>query len=331
MYAFNADTGTVRWTRPLNSSEVLAVDREGVYAAGGYDHTVYCLDRVSGAIRWTCKFGELGNPDSKTWEYPSPSVYGGLVYIAPGGGYIYAIDAATGRLRWRQQAASDAYGQVPVVYGGIVYVGSPDSYVYALDALNGEFRWRFGSGSQSRKVGAKGVLTIVRGKLFAEGADHLYELTLGSGRVVRAYPPALPYANGIAYTSTADGSLQAKDVATSTVLWKRRVKDVQWSPAAISGNALYLGVANSSPCCSSDAARDWIGKVMALDATTGQPIWSYTVPQSSFTVPVVVNSTVFMADTYNFYALNAATGEPRWVYSISNPNSFGQPVVTSSL
>jgi outer membrane protein assembly factor BamB len=330
IYSLHADTGAVRWTRPLNSSEVLAVDRRGVYVAGGYDHSVYCLDPVTGAIRWTTRIGKYGDLDPNSWEYPSPSVDGNLVYIAPGGGYIYAIDAATGRLRWRQHAASDAYGQVPVVHRGIVYVGSPDSYVYALDALSGEFRWRFGSGSQSRQVGAQGVLTIVQGKLFAEGADHLYALTLESGKVVGEYPPAMPCTNGIVYTSTADGSLQAKELATSKILWKHGVKEVQWSPPAIGGNVLYLGVANMSLCCSSDVTRDWIGKVMALDAATGRPIWSYAVPQSSFTVPVVTDGIVFISDTYNLYALNVSTGEPRWIYSISNPNSFGQPVVTSS-
>ena len=330
IYAFSADTGAVRWTRPLITSEPHTVGRSGVFAAGGFDRRVYSFDVATGAIKWIYRVSEYGNSAADLWEFPSPTVEGNIVYLAPGGGYTYAIDAVTGHLRWRQQTTRNSAGQAPVVYHGIVYVGGPDSYVYALDAITGEFRWRFGSGSQAPEAYNQGLLMVVQGKLFAGGTDRLYALDPQNGKVLGTYPPTVPCTNGVAYTGTTDGILQARDVASSRVLWTRRVENAQWSPATIADNVLYLGLSNMAPCCSGNSTDNWIGKVMALDAATGRFIWSYTAPASAFTTPVITSGIVYVAGGYNLYALSVANGDPRWIHSTSS-TSFSRPVVVNLL
>jgi len=44
---------------------------------------------------------------------------------------VFALDAATGRLRWDTAGTGDS---VPAVAGGTVYAGRDDGTVYALDA-----------------------------------------------------------------------------------------------------------------------------------------------------------------------------------------------------
>ena len=307
VYALHADTGTVRWARPLITSEVLAVGNGGVYAAS-QSGQLYALDAATGSIKWSDQFNEeLGSP--------FPSVSGDIVYIAPGGGYTYAFDAATGHQRWRHQTTSDSIsdGQSPVVYRGIVYVGCPDSYVYALDAVSGEFRWRFGKGGQA----GTGLFIVAQDILFADGYDHLYALDPKNGKVQGIYPPALPCINGIAYTGSTDGSLQARDFVKSEVLWTRRVKNVQWSPATIAGNLLYLGANNMALDGSGNIRGDWIGSVIALDAATGRSIWSYKTPEPISAVPVIAAGIVYAIGQWNLYALDAVTGETRWIYTTS--------------
>jgi len=57
----------------------------------------------------------------------------GTVYVGGHHGTVYALDAATGRLRWAYTAA-DMVDSSPAVAGGTVYVGSEDDKVYALNA-----------------------------------------------------------------------------------------------------------------------------------------------------------------------------------------------------
>jgi hypothetical protein len=69
------------------------------------------------------------------------------VYVGNWDGHVYALDAATGGLRWRYRTGG-AVDSSPAVSGGTVYVGSHDSYVYALDAATGGLRWRYQTGER---------------------------------------------------------------------------------------------------------------------------------------------------------------------------------------
>ena len=57
---------------------------------------------------------------------------GGTVYIGSDDHKVYALDAATGRLRWAYYTGSSVDSS-PAVAGGTVYVGSDNETVYALD------------------------------------------------------------------------------------------------------------------------------------------------------------------------------------------------------
>jgi outer membrane protein assembly factor BamB len=52
-------------------------------------------------------------------------------------GYVYAIDAATGAIRWREQTGG-VVNSSPVVSGGRVYIGTDNDAVYAFNAVTGE-------------------------------------------------------------------------------------------------------------------------------------------------------------------------------------------------
>jgi outer membrane protein assembly factor BamB len=45
--------------------------------------------------------------------------------------YLYALDVATGTVRWKF-VTGDFVESSPAVSGGLVYVGSDDGYLYAL-------------------------------------------------------------------------------------------------------------------------------------------------------------------------------------------------------
>ena len=288
---------------------------------------MYCFNLMTGAIKWSHRIIEPFNYTD--WLYPYPSLSGNLVYIAPGDGGLYALDAVTGSLRWQHHLPVGSYGQAPLVYRGVVCVGSPDAYVYALDVVTGEFRWRFGNGSWSQVFGI-GELQAAKGRIYAKGtnSNSLYALDPQTGEILGVSTFALPCTNGVAYTGSAGGSLSAREIATSRLLWTRRLNHADWLSPTTAGNALYLGVYNT---IANYARTNWVGRVMALQASTGMPIWSYGTRESYFSAPVIVAESVYVTSEYNLYSLNATTGEARWVYTIPSMDGIGEPVVVGLL
>jgi outer membrane protein assembly factor BamB len=149
LYAFGAGDGAVRWRmktggRVRSSPAVVG----GVAYVGSADGSVYAVDVQTGAVRW--RFDTLGRSlhsaefgfDRRTVQ-SSPAVSGGTVYVGARDGILYAIDAATGRERWRNDHHVSWVNTSPAVAQGRVYAGSSDAqFVQAVDAATGRELWR---------------------------------------------------------------------------------------------------------------------------------------------------------------------------------------------
>ncbi len=112
VYALDARTGRIRWRwlqrAPNDGPNGLAVTATRVY--GATDTSVFALDRRTGRRVWAKRL------TSRTEQFVNiaPLVADGLVFTStvgfpPGGrGALYALDARTGRVRWRFDTIRDA-------------------------------------------------------------------------------------------------------------------------------------------------------------------------------------------------------------------------------
>jgi hypothetical protein len=135
-------------------------------------------------------------------------------------GWIYAFEAASGRLLWRFRAAPaerkiPVYGSLsstwPVASGvlvdsGVAYAAAgianyDGTHVYALDAATGKTRWQNNTsgiteGGQGSGASVQGDLLLDGGKLYLAGGNRVplasYDAASGAFQPVR--PVALPYA-----------------------------------------------------------------------------------------------------------------------------------------
>ena len=118
VYAVEATSGRQLWKHATRGavSASPAVDGDTVYV-GSFDGHFYALNARTGAQRW--KFATGGErrfeakglhgwlPASQTFFDPfdiflsSPVVAGGDVYFGSGDGHLYALDAASGELKWK--------------------------------------------------------------------------------------------------------------------------------------------------------------------------------------------------------------------------------------
>ena len=75
--------------------------------------------------------------------HASPAIADGTLFIGSWDSYFYALDAATGKEKWRFKTGEDPdiHNQVGIqssaaVTDGVVYFGCRDSNLYALDACD---------------------------------------------------------------------------------------------------------------------------------------------------------------------------------------------------
>ena len=81
---------------------------------------------------------------------------------------FYALDAATGDVRWSFDANGPISGSATVI-GGVVYFSTLKQRTYALDATTGRLLWSFPDGAYTPAV-------AVKGRLFLVGFGIIYEM-----------------------------------------------------------------------------------------------------------------------------------------------------------
>jgi outer membrane protein assembly factor BamB len=145
--AFNAKSGKELWAADTGA-EILAeplVDADKVYSANGMG--VVSAYTKAGKKVWSFTAGDA--------VYSSPVMADGKVIFGCNDGWLYAVDAATGKQAWINKDGTYAVESKPCVYNGKVYYGAWDQYIRCVDAKTGKLVWQqLGEGSRIAK-GAK--------------------------------------------------------------------------------------------------------------------------------------------------------------------------------
>ncbi|MEU3374930.1 PQQ-binding-like beta-propeller repeat protein [Streptomyces sp. NPDC006660] len=219
--ALDARTGVERWSYPIGDAAScggvpvrVAPARDGyVYVSAGT--RVLAVDIASGHVRWHFEAPAvfLCPPTFA----PGPAVAGGGVYLADYLGTVYALDASTGKDRWR--IATEARNSVePVlVADGNVHVGSGNA-LYTLDAVTSTPKWRFAAGGP-----VVGTPVVADGRIHFGSADHcLYTLDAAGGQLrwklatggeISGSPVVR---NGVVYACSKDRCVYALDAVKGT-------------------------------------------------------------------------------------------------------------------
>ena len=140
-----AKEGDTLWTRPAGESveSTPAVDDRGnVYITGDSSVFSYTAD---GTHRWTVEMGEqVGEFNSPSLSPDQKTVYGGGV------NFVYVLDTATGKERWKNTDFEVGFHSVPAISpgGGRLYFGAgaerdEGETFYCIDATSGALLWEY--------------------------------------------------------------------------------------------------------------------------------------------------------------------------------------------
>jgi outer membrane protein assembly factor BamB len=87
-----------------------------------------------------------------------PVVAQGMVFVAaPDAHHVSALDADSGRLRWRFLLGGRVEAP-PTIFKGLCLLGANDGWVYCLRAADGELLWRFRAAPREQRIMAYGRL-----------------------------------------------------------------------------------------------------------------------------------------------------------------------------
>ena len=192
---------------------------------------VSAWDRASGAELWRFE-GPL-----TTAINASPVVAGGQVYVVNGVDEVFALDAATGALRWQNKLdpAGFDWGNAtvgtPAIARGVLVVPTLYRDLVALDANTGFELWRHaGAPSQVRATHYRGAgeagfeaSPVITGDIVwaADTAGQLTALELQTGKVVWQTPLGTPVLGGLAVSgdwlvvASYDGTVRAFTAAAT--------------------------------------------------------------------------------------------------------------------
>ena len=294
VYAVDATTGNQIWKHvtggPVPSTPAVA---DGIVYVGSYDGKFYALNAKTGGTKW--KFATDGErrfeakglnglqPKNQTMADPfdvflsSPVVAQGAVYFGSGDGNLYALDAASGELRWKFPTG-DVVHSSPAYADGVLYFGSWDSFFYAVDATTGKEKWRFHGGEDAlihNQVGFQSSPAVVDGVVYTGCRDsNLYALDAATGKEKWRFNNEMSWvitspavAQGKVFFATSDSSLyHVVDAVTGKPVLRQQSKAYMFSSPAVAGDVVLIGVLN--------------GTLEARDIKTGELLWDYQTETS---------------------------------------------------
>jgi len=146
LQALDAKSGKEIWKVKLEEriTSSLAFTRGVVYTSPNGKY-LYAFEARTGKNLWKVKVGvdEQKHPGYYFYfaNHSCPVIVDGVVYYGANDRRIYALDARTGKEKWKTQVRGVILGSSPALANGVLYVGDSDGYLYALNAKTGKMRW----------------------------------------------------------------------------------------------------------------------------------------------------------------------------------------------
>ena len=221
VYAIDPKTGALKWYfesmyERFNNSSSPAIGADGtVYVKGD---ALYALDGRTGQERWRFTEGQgIGTSLSIGAD--------GTIYFGGDGDYLYAVDGASGLLKWKYLAEAQFLQSSPAIGDdGTIYIGTGGGVVHAISGADGKKVWSFSLGMNNLVQGGPSI--GADGTVYVSGDEGtVYALDGATGVVKWSHPTGGVGSHNVSIAD--DGTLYvvsraliALDPATGRELWR---------------------------------------------------------------------------------------------------------------
>ncbi|TNF99146.1 MAG: outer membrane protein assembly factor BamB [Gammaproteobacteria bacterium] len=277
----------------------------------------------------------VGKGPDKQYVNLVPSISGQHIFTASRDGVVTAMDAKTGRQKWRTDTKARLAGG-PGTGDGLVLVGSSDGEVIALSEADGKQVWKARVTSEVLSVpSAAAGVSVVRttdGRLFglsSETGNRLwnYDRTVPVLTLRGSSSPVL--IGGLVICGFESGKISALSLKNGRPYWEKsvtfptgrseleRIVDIDGDPLVING-IIY--------------ASSYQGRVVAIELETSKTLWARDL--SSFTGMAADIDHLYVTDDNGYvWALDRRSGSSLWKQDklfnrqVTAPVSIGDYVV----
>lgn len=249
-------------------------------------------------------------------ESSSPVISDKVLYTGSDAGDVYAIELATGSVRWSFDADYPVEGTVSTGEGRVCF-GAANGVFRCLDALSGIEAWRF-----QTKSGIVSSPLIRDGRVwFTSSDDRLYALSLNNGEKLWVYtrgtyqtvaprvPGSSAFLDGKLYQLFSDGYVVALSAETGKELWA--VKTVPGFDSALATRRVPL-VHDGKVY-----VIDGKNAVVALDAATGKTLAVYDAI-AAYDFVIVADHTLVAAGAESVIATDMQSGAILWKKALTH-------------
>jgi outer membrane protein assembly factor BamB len=290
MHAVRVADGSLVWKQPIKGegfSSPSAVDGDALYAPD-IDGVVRCLATADGAERWAF--------ETESEMYGGPLVHKLasvelLVLLPTEGGTLFALDAATGKEKWRFTIDAPLRC-TPTVVGGHALLAGCDGKLHTLDVATGKETGSCDIGDPTGNTAA------VVGDVAYFGTE------AGAFLAVDAKDPAKPVVKWTYRNQRAgQGIRTAAAVSKDTVVYANQGK-VLFALHPDSGDELWQfrtrSAVDASPLLLGDGkalVATTRGQVLLIDPVKGDPLWDVDFGGSFIAAPAATDGMVLMPNT----------------------------------
>lgn len=224
----------------LGSVDVLSspLVEDGRLIFGSDNKDIYGWDLAGQRTLWRYSTGDILHDNSA-------SSMSGTAYMASRDGIAYALDLATGALRWKSAKIAKPYNTAPALDGERAYFSGGDSILHVLSQADGHELWQFKTGHimmSSPALDGQGHLVV------GSGDKSVYALNVSDGSQVWKFEtqegvlssPLIT--GGLVWVGSYDEKLYALDLASGKEVWSAKLDGAVFtSPACVSNLVLVAG------------------------------------------------------------------------------------------
>lgn len=239
-----------------------------------------------------------------------------VVYVGASDGYLYAIDAQTGKNTWKYHAAAPIKSS-PSIHKGVIYFGDEDGIFHAVDIATRKKKWQYTTdGEIISSANFAGDQVI-----FGSYDGFLYCLNIKNGELAWKFEtegyvhgsPAI-FGNFVIVTG-CDSYLRVINIDDG-----KQVQQVELG--AYVGASPAILDSNQNPKTNSEV-RAYCGtygnEVLGVDLTSGDIAWRYENPVCKLpffaSAAVTENLVIIGGRDKMVHALTPEKGETQWTYT----------------
>jgi len=288
---------------------------------GSLDNYLYALDAENMGLKWSF---QTNGPIVTASTFQKNTIF-----VTSGDGYCYALNRENGRQIWKMKIAESIFSS-PVYSEGKLIFGASDSTLHALKSSDGKLLWTFQTNDHIKARPA-----VSNDKVFVGSWDrYIYCISKNSGDLIwrkkisdnRYFPAAT--SNPLIHNETVivtshDHVVHAFQSDNGILLWNHPAK--KWNKPGYSSpktneKMIYFGSLS--------------GHLFALDAQSGEDIWTTALPDSINPDPIfdsspaIANSQVVVGSIGGtVYVVDKNSGKLEWSLKLSDGYIFSSPIV----